>query len=57
MLHNLGGLAEEDGDLEKAARLFAESLATLEALGSPDAVVARRSLERVRERLEGLSTD
>jgi len=52
-LHQLGMLAGEDGDLEGAERLFAESLATLEALGSPDAAVARRSLERVRERLEG----
>jgi len=51
-LHQLGRLAEEDGDLKEAERLFAESLSTLEALGSPDAATARRSLERVRERLE-----
>ena len=52
-LHQLGMLAEEDGDLEEAKRLFSESLATFEALGSPDAEIARRSLERV----EGLSTE
>jgi len=48
-LHQLGRLAEEDGDLEEAERLFIESLATFEALGSPNAEIARRSLERVRE--------
>ena len=52
-LHQLGRLAEEDGDLEKAERLFAKSLDTFEALGSPNADIARRSLERVRKRLEG----
>jgi len=52
-LHQLGRLAEEDGDLKEAERLFAESLSTLEALGSPDAATARRSLERVSERLRG----
>ena len=51
-LHQLGTLAEESGDLKEAERLFAESLSTLEALRSPDAATARRSLERVRERLE-----
>jgi hypothetical protein len=51
-LHQLGMLAEEDSDLKEAERLFAESLATLEALHSPDAAVARRSLQRVRDRLE-----
>jgi len=51
-LHQLGMLAKEDGNLEEAQRLFAESLATLEALRSPDAAIARRSLERVRERLQ-----
>jgi tetratricopeptide (TPR) repeat protein len=52
VLHNLGMLAEKDGNLEEAERLFAESLATLEALHSPDAAVARHSLQRVRDRLE-----
>lgn len=52
-LHQLGRLAEEDGNLQEAERLFATSLATLEALHSPDAAIARRSLERVRRRLEG----
>jgi hypothetical protein len=33
--------------------LFSESLTTLEALGSPDAAIARRSLERIQDRLEG----
>jgi hypothetical protein len=46
-------LAEEDGNFEEAERLFAESLVTFEALGSPNAEIALRSLERVRERLEG----
>ena len=50
-LHQLGTLVEEDGDLGEAERLFAESLASLEALSSPDAAAARRSLDRVRERL------
>lgn len=54
-LHQLGVLAEEDGNLREAERLFAESLATFEALGSPNAEIARRSLERVRERM--LSSD
>jgi len=53
--HQLGRLAEEDGDLKEAERLFAESLSTFEALRSPDAATARRSLERVRERLRGKS--
>ena len=51
-LHNLGMLAEEDGDLKEAERLFAESLSTFEALRSPNAATALRSLERVRGRLE-----
>jgi len=51
-LHQLGMLAEEAGNLEEAHRLFADSLATLEALGSPDAAIARRSLNRVRQRFE-----
>jgi len=51
-LHQLGRLAEEDGDLGEAKRLFAESLASFEALGAPDAAAARRSLDRVRERLD-----
>jgi len=49
-LHQLGMLAEEDGDLGEAERLFSESLGTFEALHSPNADIARRSLERVRER-------
>jgi tetratricopeptide (TPR) repeat protein len=52
-LHQLGRLAEQDGDLEDAERFFAGSLATLEALESPDAAITRRSLERVRERMAG----
>jgi len=47
-LHQLGRLAEEEGDLEKARELFSRSLELLETLGSPDAEVARRSLERVK---------
>jgi tetratricopeptide (TPR) repeat protein len=49
-LYNLGMRAEEDGNLAEAERLFAESLGTFEALGMPNADVARRSLERVRKR-------
>jgi tetratricopeptide (TPR) repeat protein len=48
-LHQLGRLAEGDGDLEEAERLFAESLGTFEELRSPDAEIARGSLERVRK--------
>jgi tetratricopeptide (TPR) repeat protein len=55
ILYQLGTLVEDEGDLEEAERLFAESLAMLEALDSPDAAIARRSLERVRGRLEGKS--
>ena len=51
-LHQLGTLAEESGDLKEAEQLFTESLSTFEALRSPDAATARRSLDRVRERLE-----
>jgi len=51
-LHQLGRLAEEAGDLEEAQRLFADSLATFEALSSPNATIARRSLQRVRQHLK-----
>jgi len=50
VLHQLGRLAEVDGNLEEAERLFVESLGKFEALRSPDAEIARRSLERVRGR-------
>ncbi len=47
-LHQLGQLAEKEGDAEKARELFSHSLELLEALGSPDAEIARRSLGRVK---------
>jgi tetratricopeptide (TPR) repeat protein len=46
-LHQLGRLAEEEDKKTEAAKLFAEALAILEQLKSPDAEIARRSLERV----------
>jgi tetratricopeptide (TPR) repeat protein len=46
-LHQLGRLAEDEGNKEEAARLFREALSIFEKLGSPNANVARRSLERV----------
>jgi hypothetical protein len=52
-LHRLGRLAEDDGDLEEAERLFAQGLAALDPFDSPEAAVTRRSLQRVRERLQG----
>jgi tetratricopeptide (TPR) repeat protein len=48
-LHQLGRLAEDAGDKAEAARLFRWSLEILEKLGSPDAQIARRSLERVEK--------
>ena len=46
-LHQLGRLAEIAGKNEEARRLFQESLVIFEKLGSPDAQIARESLERV----------
>ena len=46
-LHQLGRLAEDENNKVEAARLFREALGILERLKSPDAEVARRSLERV----------
>jgi tetratricopeptide (TPR) repeat protein len=51
-LHQLGRLAEDDNDKVEAARLFREALSILERLKSPDAEIARQSLERVEE-IEG----
>jgi tetratricopeptide (TPR) repeat protein len=47
-LHQLGMLAEDRGELAEAERLFREALSIFERLGSPDASIARRSLERIR---------
>jgi len=47
-LHQLSHLAEDEGNNEKAARLFEEALATFEKLKSPNAEIARRNLERVK---------
>jgi tetratricopeptide (TPR) repeat protein len=46
-LHQLGRLAEIAGNSAEARRLFQESLVIFEKLGSPDAQIARESLERV----------
>jgi len=46
-LHQLGRLAEITGNSAEARRLFQESLVIFERLGSPDAQIARKSLERV----------
>jgi tetratricopeptide (TPR) repeat protein len=46
-LHQLGRLAEEADDKAEAARLFREALSIFEKLKSPNAEIARRSLERV----------
>jgi tetratricopeptide (TPR) repeat protein len=48
-LHQLGRLAEDEGNSAEARRLFQESLVIWEKLGSPDAQIARRSLERVEK--------
>jgi len=46
-LHQLGRLTEDEGDIEEAARLFRETLSIFEKLGSPNAEIARESLERI----------
>lgn len=46
-LHNLGRLEEIENNKEEAARLFREALGIFERLKSPDAKIARQSLERV----------
>jgi tetratricopeptide (TPR) repeat protein len=46
-LHNLGILAADEGNKVEAARLFREALGIFERLKSPDAELARESLERV----------
>jgi tetratricopeptide (TPR) repeat protein len=48
-LHQLGRLAEDKGDKVKAAPLFREALTIFEKLRSPNAEIARRSLERVEK--------
>jgi hypothetical protein len=40
-------MAEGEGNVTEAARLFREALVTLERLKSPNAEIARESLERV----------
>jgi tetratricopeptide (TPR) repeat protein len=47
-LHQLARLAEDEGHNEEAAQLLAEALAIFEKLKSPNAEIARRSLERVK---------
>lgn len=46
-LHQLGMLAEEEGNKTEAAKLFREALSIFEKLKSPNAEIARRSLDRV----------
>ena len=46
-LHALGTLAEGEGNNAEAARLFREALTTFVRLKSPNAEIARQSLERV----------
>lgn len=52
-LHQLGRVAEKEGNGIEAARLFREALTIFEKLRSPNAEIARRSLERVEGRGEG----
>jgi tetratricopeptide (TPR) repeat protein len=47
-LHQLGRLAEDEGNNVAAAQIFDEALDILEKLKSPDAEIARQSLERVK---------
>jgi hypothetical protein len=42
----LGRLAEDQGDKAEASRLFGEALTIFEKLKSPNAEIARRSLQR-----------
>ncbi len=51
-LHQLGTLDEGAGRLKEAQEQFAQALAILERLGSPDAAIARQSLQRVQEKLK-----
>lgn len=51
-LHQLGRIAEDEGNNAEAARLFREALSIFEKLKSPNAEVARRSLERVERKLK-----
>jgi hypothetical protein len=46
-LHQLGRLAEMDGNKIEAVQLYREAYSILERLKSPGAEVARRSLKRV----------
>jgi len=52
-LHQLGQLAKKNGDKTEATRLFREALTIFEKLRSPNAEIARRSLERVERRDKG----
>lgn len=52
-LHQLGKLAEIDGDKKDAVRLFREALTIFEKLKSPSAEIARESLKRVEGKAEG----
>ena len=51
-MHNLGMLAEKQGDRAEALRLFRQSLGILEKLKFARAEVARRSIARVKAALK-----
>ncbi|HST20740.1 MAG TPA: tetratricopeptide repeat protein [Blastocatellia bacterium] len=51
-LLQFGNLAEKEGDNAEAARLFREALSIFEKLRSPYAETARKSLERVENKLK-----
>jgi tetratricopeptide (TPR) repeat protein len=51
-LHQLGTLAEKDGNNAEAVQLFLESLTIFEKLKSPNAEIARRSLEIAQSKLK-----
>ena len=51
-LGQLGRLDEDAGRLPEAQQQFAQALTIFERLGSPDAAIARRSLQRVEEKLK-----
>ncbi|HXU37250.1 MAG TPA: tetratricopeptide repeat protein [Blastocatellia bacterium] len=51
-LHQLGRLIEDEGDYAEASWLFREALSILQKLKSPNAQLARRSLERAQSKMK-----
>jgi tetratricopeptide (TPR) repeat protein len=51
-LHQLGRLAEDEDNHAEAAGLFREALSIFEKLKSPNAEIARRSLERAKSKMK-----